>query len=134
VGLLFWVGFRREEIPYERRERMHGKSGWTFAKKFKYLVDSIYAFSDLPIRLLVATGAIGLLTSIAFTAVVVVARVLGRIDVPGYAAIIITIVFFSALNLFVLGLLGAYIWRAFENTKRRPASIVMSVENFEREN
>lgn len=132
VGLLFWLGFRRKEIPYERRERTHGKSAWTLEKKSRYLFDSLYAFSDLPIRLLVGTGVVGLLTSIVFGLIVFFARLSGRIEVPGYAAIVITIVFFGALNTFALGVLGGYIWRAFENTKGRPGSIVMSVDEFER--
>jgi glycosyltransferase involved in cell wall biosynthesis len=132
VGLLFWMGFRRKEIPYERLERQHGKSGWTLSKKFRYLFDSIYAFSDLPVRLLVGTGAIGLLTSVLLGAVILIARLLGLIEVPGYAATIMTIIFFGALNTFALGVLGAYVWRAFENTKGRPESIVMSNDEFER--
>ena len=51
VGLLFWVGFRRYETPYVRRARAHGKSSWTVAKKFTYLLDSVFAFTDLPVRL-----------------------------------------------------------------------------------
>lgn len=131
VGLLFWLGFRRVEIGYERRERTHGRSGWTFARKARYLFDSIYAFSDLPIRLLVATGALGLVVSVVFALVVLVARLRGLIEVPGYAAIILTIVFFAALNTFALGVLGAYVWRAFENTKGRPPVVVMSRRRFD---
>ena len=130
VGLLFGLGFRRKEIEYERRERAHGKSGWTFAKKARYVFDSIYAFSDLPIRVLVATGFVGLLVSVLFALVVIVARAGGLIVVPGYAAIIITITFFAALNTLALGVLGAYMWRAFENTKGRPHAIVMSKSRF----
>jgi nicotinamide riboside transporter PnuC len=56
----------------------------------------------------------------------------GLIVVPGYAAIVLTVIFFGALNLFALGIIGAYVWRAFENTKRRPDAIVMSRAEFER--
>src|SRR5262245_55747622 len=56
VGLLFWVGFRRYETPYVRKARVYGKSAWTFRKKFTYLLDSVFAFTDLPIRLLVFCG------------------------------------------------------------------------------
>ncbi len=53
VGLLFWLGFRRKTVSYDRRAREHGKSAWTFQGKLRYLMDSVFAFSDLPIRLLV---------------------------------------------------------------------------------
>ena len=130
VGLLFWVGFRRKLVPYERRARAHGSSGWTLSKKLRYLSDSIFAFSDLPIRLLIAAGGLGLLVSVGFGSVVLLARLLGWIAVPGYAAIVLTVVFFAALNTFGLGVIGAYVWRAFENTKGRPAAIVMSRTRF----
>lgn len=52
IGLLFWVGFRRRLVPYRRASRKHGKSAWTFTRKVRYLFDSVYSFSDLPIRLL----------------------------------------------------------------------------------
>lgn len=131
IGILVWMGFRRKEIPYHRRRREHGRSAWTFARKLRYFFDSIYAFSDLPIRLLVATGAFGLVVSVVFGVVVVVARLNGAIEVPGYTAVVLTISFFGALNLLGLGIIGSYLWRAFENTKNRPHAIVMSSHRFD---
>jgi glycosyltransferase involved in cell wall biosynthesis len=133
VGLLFWLGFRRKLIGYERRPRRHGRSAWSLSRKLRYLMDSVFAFSDVPIRLLIVTGAAGLVFSVGFSAVVVVSRISGLIPVPGYAATVLLITFFAALNLFGLGIIGAYVWRAFENTKGRPGVIVMSREEFERE-
>ena len=66
-------------------------------------------------------------------AVVLVARLQGAIAVPGYAAIVLAVVFFAALNTLGLGIIGTYVWRAFENTKRRPQAIVMSRAEFPRE-
>jgi glycosyltransferase involved in cell wall biosynthesis len=126
VGLLFWLGYRRKMIPYQRRARAHGESAWTFRGKLQYLSDSVFAFSDLPIRVLIGVGGLGLFVSAALGALVIAARMLGFIEVPGYAAIIITVVFFAALNTFGLGVIGSYVWRAFENTKQRPEAIVMS--------
>lgn len=130
VGLLLWVGFRRRLIGYERRARRHGRSAWTVARKIRYLMDSVFAFSDLPIRLLVFAGALGLAVSVALAGIVLVARLSGFIAVPGYAATVLVITFFAALNLFGLGIIGSYVWRAFENTKGRPHSIVMSRTEF----
>ncbi len=130
VGLLFWLGFRRKLVPYARRERRHGRSAWTFGRKLSYLLDSVFAFSDLPVRVLVFLGLLGLAFSAVFSAVVLVARVSGGIPIPGYAATVLVITFFAALNSFGLGIIGSYVWRAFENTKRRPHSIVMSKSDF----
>jgi glycosyltransferase involved in cell wall biosynthesis len=130
VGLLFWLGFRRKLFPYERRARQHGKSAWTVGRKLRYLTDSVFAFSDLPVRLLVLVGTVGLLFSVVFALVVLVARLSGAIPVPGYAGTALLITFFAALNSFGLGVIGSYLWRAFENTKRRPEAVVMSRVEF----
>lgn len=124
VGLLLWLGFRRRQIPYERRARRHGRSAWSFPKKLRYLSDSLFSFSDLPIRILLATGALGLIVSVGFGGVVLIARLWNLIDVPGYSATILTVIFFAALNTLGLGIIGSYVWRAFENTKGRPEFIV----------
>jgi glycosyltransferase involved in cell wall biosynthesis len=130
VALTMWLGFRRETVKYDRLAREHGRSTWTLRKKAKYLSDSIYSFTDLPIRLLLAAGCAGVATSVILATVVGIARLTGAIDVPGYAATILVIAFFSALNLAGLGIVGAYVWRGFENTKARPLAVVMSERRF----
>jgi polyisoprenyl-phosphate glycosyltransferase len=130
VGLLFWVGFRRCEVPYTRRERQLGKSAWTVRKRIQYLMDSIFSFSDLPIKILLGIGVAGITLSLLLGGVVLIARILGAIPVPGYAGTVLSVVFFGALNCFGLGLIGGYVWRTFENTKSRPNYIVASQQSF----
>lgn len=132
VAQAVWLGFRRATVGYDRlpRSRDHGRSGWTVRKRLKYLSDSIFSFTDLPIRLLLAAGCIGVVVSLALAIVVMVARATGGIDVPGYAATVVVIAFFAALNLAGLGIIGAYVWRAFENTKARPGAVVMGERAF----
>ena len=130
VGLVFWLGFRRGEIQYDRRKRPYGRSAWTFARRLRYLLDSAFAFSDLPIRLLSFGGIVGLALSAALFLIVLYARLTGRIEVPGYSATVLAVVFFGGLNALGLGLIGEYVWRTFENTKGRPSSVVMWHETF----
>lgn len=130
VGLLFWVGFRRALVPYERTARTIGRSSWTLAKKMRYLNDSVYSFSDLPIKLLLGIGFLGLGLSLVFACVVLAGKLMGLIEVPGYAATVLLVTFFSALNLIALGVIGVYVWRTFENTKDRPGYIVAVHEQF----
>jgi polyisoprenyl-phosphate glycosyltransferase len=130
IGLLLWLGFRRKDIPYERRKRVYGKSGWTFWRKIHYLSDSAFSFSNTPIKALFWMGSIGLVISALFSAIVIWARLSGRVPVPGYSAVVLTIIFFGSLNLICLGIVGSYLWRAFENTKRRPGAIVMKEFSF----
>jgi len=130
IGLLFWVGFRRATIPYERRKRSVGKSAWTFQKRIRYLSDSLFSFSDLPIRILLQFGLLGLVASFVLGGLVVASKVSGLIEVPGYAATVLLIMFFGGLNSFALGVIGGYVWRTFENTKQRPNYIVASQQVF----
>lgn len=133
VALIFWLGFRRTTIPYARRTRPYGKSAWTFRRKLKYLSDSVFAFSDLPVRLLFYTGVLGLLLSCLLGLLVLVGRLTGAIDVQGYSATILVILFFGALNTFGLGVVGAYAWRGYENTKQRPPYLVLSSEAIDKD-
>lgn len=130
VGLIFWLGFRRGEVMYERRARQHGKSAWTLRKKINYLLDSIFSFTDLPIRLLTLFGLLGVVASVLLGIAVIIAKLVGGIAVPGYAATILTVIFFGGLNALGLGIVGAYAWRAYENTKGRPLAVVLKSECF----
>ncbi len=131
AGLLFWLGFRRSVIPYMRRPRGHGKSTWTVGCNVEYLIDSAFAFSLLPIRFLSAAGAVGILISVFLALIVVYSRMTGDIDLPGYSATVLPVMFFGGLNFLGLGNLGEYIWRTFENTKGRPHGIIMIQDTFD---
>lgn len=130
VGLLFWVGFRRGFVDYERREREEGKSGWTFRRKLRYLLDSIYAFTDLPIIVLQVMGMLGVLGSLAIGAVTLAAWSVGAIGVPGYTPLILVMLFATSSILLGLGVVGSYLWRTYENGKLRPIAVVMRTQTF----
>lgn len=131
IGQIFWLGFRRGEAMYERRERQHGKSAWTFKKKLNYLLDSIFSFTDLPVKLLSAFGLLGVTASLLLALIIILAKAYGDITVPGYTATVLTVIFFGGLNSLGIGIVGTYAWRAFENTKNRPLSIVMASRGFD---
>lgn len=126
VAQLFWVGFRRELVPYDRRSRP-GKSGWTLRRKLRYLSDSVFAFTDLPVRILWIAGVVGLTLGVLIGVLALIGRAAGAITVPGYTATVLVIVFFGSLNLLGLGIIGSYVWRAYETTKGRPGAIVSEV-------
>lgn len=126
VAQLFWVGFRRRLVPYERRAR-DGESGWTLRGKLRYLSDSVFAFTDMPVRVLWTVGIVGMALGAVVGLLVLIARVAGAITVPGYAATVLVIVFFASLNLVGLGIVGSYVWRAYETVKGRPGAIVRGV-------
>jgi len=126
VAQLFWVGFRRELVPYDRLPSP-GPSGWTFRRKLRYLSDSVFAFTDLPVRALWLIGLIGMGLGLIVAAAVLIAKLSGAITVPGYAATVLVIVFFGSLNMVGLGIIGSYVWRAYETLKGRPGAIVRGV-------
>ncbi len=129
VAQLFWVGFRRDLVAYDRRPGT-GESGWTLRRKIRYLSDSVFAFTDLPVRILWLGGITGLTLGLLVGALVLVARLAGTITVPGYAATVLILVFFASLNLLGLGIIGSYVWRAYETAKGRPGAIVREVVQF----
>jgi glycosyltransferase involved in cell wall biosynthesis len=124
LALIYWLGFRRKTFTYDRLERLEGNSAFTFARKFNWMLDSVFAFTDLPIRLLVMIGAIGLIISVCLGSVVFIAKLCGYIAVPGYAATMMVVLFFGTLNILGIGLVGTYSWRTYENSKRRPLAVV----------
>lgn len=126
VAQLFWVGFRRKFISYQRRKREKGESAWKFRSRFRYMLDSIFSYSDLPVIVLLWTGGIGLAVSFFFGISTLAAHLLGYIDVPGYTSIILLQVFFASSLLFTQGIIASYLWRAFENTKRRPLALMQN--------
>jgi len=133
VGLLFWLGFKREFVPYERRVRLEGKSAWTFSKKLRYLINSVFNFTDLPIRLLLGIGVLGMVVALAGGATVVYAKISGEIPIPGYAATVLTVMFFGGLSALGLGTVGQYLWICLQNTRGRPSFLVDTVCSNDRE-
>jgi glycosyltransferase involved in cell wall biosynthesis len=133
IGLLFWLGFRTASVPYDRQARADGQSSsWTFRKKVRYMMDSIYSFTDLPLRLLRTIGSLGLIASMVVAVAVAIARWRGAIHVAGYTPLILALSISTMLILSALGIVGSYVWRAFENTKARPLSVIERIENIDR--
>ena len=130
VGLLYWLGFRRLEVPYVRLPRPEGKSAWSLRRKVRYLLDSIYSFTDLPITLIIALGVIGVTVSTLSALIVLIAWAAGQIDVPGYTPLILAVFFMTSLILISLGIVGSYVWRTYENSKGRPGAVTMTHERF----
>ena len=131
IGLLIWLGFRRVEVPYDRAGRAYGHSAWTLRKKARYFFDSVYSFTDLPINLLLAVGVSGVLLSVIGAVAVSLAWLLVGVRVAGYTPLMLTILLMGSSTLSGLGLVGSYVWRTYENSKRRPGAVRMLVETFD---
>lgn len=125
VGSLVWLGFPSIAVPYTRQPRADGgTSAWSLSRRVRYMSDSAFSFSRLPLTLLGWTGLMGLLACTVTGATVLTGRLLGRVDVPGYTALMLTLLFCTSLVLVALWIVGEMAWRAYENTKSRPLAVV----------
>ena len=123
-GLFAWVGFRQVGLPYVRPERAAGTSSFPYRRLFRFALDGMTSFSTAPLRVWTTIG-VGSAILALLAAVVIVVRVLvvGR-DVPGYASLMVVILFAFALQMIALGVLGEYIGRMYQEVKGRPIYLV----------
>lgn len=126
IAQLFWVGYKRAYIPYDRQKRESGESAWSLNKRVRYMLDSIFSYTDIPIVLLMTLGIIGLFLSFFYVFFVGAAYSLGFISQPGFASQTILITIFGSAGLLGQGVLGCYLWRVLENSKKRPLYFVDS--------
>jgi glycosyltransferase involved in cell wall biosynthesis len=120
----FWLGFDPVIIEYDRLERKHGRSRWTFAKKSQYLIDTITGFSVVPVRIVTCIGLITAMISFLYAFYIVIATISGQIAVSGFATIVTVTSFLGGCTLFMLGVIGEYLWRIFDQVSGRPESVI----------
>jgi dolichol-phosphate mannosyltransferase len=123
-GQILWSGYSIKFIPYIRQKRVIGKSKWTFTKKMKYLLDGVLNYSYSPLRFFSIVGMISFLLGIIYSIVIVISFINGNSPFKGWAPIMIVILLFSGLQLMMTGVIGEYLWRAFEQTKNRPKYVI----------
>ncbi len=132
-GLYAWIGFSQIGVPYKVEERAHGHSKFNARKLFHFAFDGITSFSTLPLKLWTYVGvsisAIAMLTACYF----ILDTLLNGVDVPGYASLMVSVMFFSGVQLISLGVIGEYIGRIFAEVKRRPLYIVGDQVGFDGE-
>ena len=126
-GIFSWIGFNTYYMPYTAEERYSGESKWSFFKFFKYALDGIIAFTTLPLRVATVSGFVIFLASILYMIFVILKRLILGVDVPGYATIVVLILFLGGLQLLLLGVVGEYIARTYIQGKNRPVYIEKEV-------
>ncbi len=126
-GIFAWVGYQTKFIPYTACERAHGTTKWNFGKLLNYAIEGIIGFSTAPLRLATWLGGVTGVAAALYLIVVLVQKLIWGIDVPGYATIVLLILFFSSVQLFCIGIIGEYVGRSFEQGKNRPIYIAKEV-------
>jgi polyisoprenyl-phosphate glycosyltransferase len=127
MSLIFWLGHERATIPYVRQKREHGKSKWTMSKKIKLFVDSFVSFSFVPIRFMSMIGFITALFSFIYGIFVLINSLIGNVNVQGWTTLIALITFLLGLMMLMLGIIGEYLWRILDETRKRPGYIIDEV-------
>ena len=123
-GIFSWVGFNTKYIPYDVAERQSGETKWSVYKLFKYAFDGIISFSTFPLKLATGVGLVTSAISVLYLFIVIIQKLFFGIDVPGYATIVVLVLFLGGMQLFCLGILGEYISKLFIQSKNRPIYIL----------
>jgi glycosyltransferase involved in cell wall biosynthesis len=123
-GLYAWVGFKGTGVPFVVEERRFGDTKWSFRKLFRFAFDGIAAFSTAPLRVWTYLGFVISILSIATALYFAVRTILFGTDLPGFPSLIVSVMFFSGIQLMSLGIIGEYVGRIFAEVKRRPLYVV----------
>lgn len=124
TGQILWSGFRAEMIPYVRKAREIGRSKWTLSKKIRLVMDTLFSFSTLPIKLVEGIGIISFVGSVILTIIEITARLTGKITVQGWTMLFTFQLFSFGIIMLTLGVLGEYLWRTFDASRKRPPYII----------
>lgn len=123
-GIFGFVGFNTKFIPYKVQERENGTSKWNFFKLLKYAVEGIISFSSFPLKLSAYVGFFSAFVSVIYLILVIIKRLAYGVDVPGYASIVVLVLFLGGLQLMSLGILGEYMSKVYDQVKNRPIYIL----------
>jgi glycosyltransferase involved in cell wall biosynthesis len=124
IGLILWLGFDRDVVYYTRQKRELGKSKWTFGKRVKYFIDALVSFTYVPMRLVSALGIALALVGFVWAVLVVLNRILFGVPVQGWASLMTVVLVISGVQLLTLGIFGEYLWRNFDETRKRPSFVI----------
>ena len=126
-GLLPWTGYRSVELSYSRVKRMGGRSSWSPLKLWSYALDGIFSFSVIPLKIWSFLGLVVSLISLLYAAVIILITIFNGVDLPGYASLIVAVLFLGGIQLIGIGVLGEYIGRIYVDTKARPHYFIRAI-------
>ncbi|MDZ4345693.1 MAG: glycosyltransferase family 2 protein, partial [Candidatus Binatia bacterium] len=122
-ALITWMGFRQVSITYDKQARLYGRSGWSFKKKIKLVIDSITSFTFLPIRLMSYIGLIVAVLGFIYAGMVIANAFAGR-PPEGWSSLMIVVLIVGGIQMLMMGVLGEYLWRALDESRRRPRYLI----------
>ncbi len=120
---LAWLGFEQASVPYVKKARHSGRSKWSLGKKIKLTIDSLLAFSDIPIRYMSVLGFIVAFVGFIYAIYILILSIYGS-PVEGWSSLMVAILVIGGIQMMMMGLLGEYLWRTFDESRGRPRYIV----------
>lgn len=126
-GIFAWIGYNTCFIPYIACERANGTTKWNFRKLMNYAIEGIVGFSTKPLRIATFLGFFTAIAALIYLIVVVLEKLICGINVPGYATIIVLVLFLGSMQLFCIGIIGEYVGKTFEQSKDRPIYIAKEI-------
>ncbi|MBQ3786788.1 MAG: glycosyltransferase family 2 protein [Lachnospiraceae bacterium] len=125
---VLWAGFKTDHVYFHRKDREIGESRWTLSKKVKLAMDSMLSFSYTPIRLMSTLGGLFFIASIIMIINVIIEAVFTGVPVQGWASLMCLVLFSSGIIMIMLGIIGEYLWRALDASRKRPPFIIDEVK------
>lgn len=131
---VIWTGFKPKIIEYVRQERVDGKSMWSYWKRINLFIDTFIVFSYKPIRFISFLGILMSLFGFASAIYFILERVISGVQVQGWTSLVVAVLVLAGVQLIMLGIIGEYIWRNLDETRKRPVFIVDEVFEFNSSN
>jgi polyisoprenyl-phosphate glycosyltransferase len=129
-GMFSWVGFRQTGVLYDRNPRHAGESHYPLRKMIKLAINGIVGFSAAPLKLAMTAGFSISVISVVYGLVAIGMKLAGAHDVPGYASLLVAITFLSGVQLMVMGMVGQYVARVYDEARGRPLYLVREARGF----
>ncbi len=131
-GLFAWVGYRHAAISYDREARRAGETKWNYWRLWNFALDAITSFSSLPLKIWRYLGLVISVFAFLYALFLAGLKIIRGIDVPGYASIMVAVLFFGGVQLISLGIIGEYLARMYNEVKGRPLYLVRDAWGFEK--
>ena len=129
-GLFAWVGFKQTSVLFDRPQRYKGTTTWNYWRLWNFAIDGITSFSFLPLKVWSYVGVTISLVSFLYATFLIYRTLLYGVDLPGYASIMVAILFLGGIQLVTLGIIGEYLSRVYEEVKGRPLYLVRDAYGF----
>ena len=131
-GLFAWVGFKQASVDYVREERAYGETKWHFWKLWQFALDGITGSTTFPLRIWTYIGMAVSVTAFILSTLLIIRVFVHGVDVPGYASLMVSVLFLGGINILATGIIGEYIGRIFTEVRHRPLYLVRDTYGIEK--